>query len=207
MARLNLSSRVEKWWPKLAKRDLEELPGGLSKQLDLLLRQMGITREQFVKYRPSTRAKYISAAKKGRTVPEERTRVKEQRTARKAAKTTSDKATREAAADRREVKLSRIMEIRRLLVAEYGMDTHRGDNTQVDQIEAEVLLARQSIYEHIKVYGVDYVLDRMEHMLLAVESDGIGARQWTDFAASSETDIDERWFWYHTQPTALVFQR
>jgi hypothetical protein len=118
-----------------------------------------------------------------------------------------DKAAREAAADKREVKLSRIMEIRRLLVAEYGMDTHRGDSTQVDQIEAEVLLARQSIYEHIKVYGVDYVLEHMEDMLSAVETDGVGTRRWNDFAASSETDVDERWFWYHTQPTAVVFQR
>ncbi len=198
MTRLSLSTRVEKWWPKLAGRDLDALPTGLSHQLDLLVKQMGVSRETFVSYKPSTRLKYVRAAKKGRTVGAERARVKEQRAAKVVEKRNAD-------INARGEKLDKIMRLRERLIYEYSMDTSRGDNTQVDQIEAEVLLSRDSIIRHIAVYGADSILLKMEGMLDAVENADTGARNWQQFAASAELDTDERWFWYHSQPTIQPF--
>jgi hypothetical protein len=208
MTRLSLSNRVARWWPKLAQRDLDQLPKGLSHQLDLLVKAMGISREQFARYKPSTRLKYVRAARHGRTVSAERERVKAQRVARQQRKDAEARQAGRARSDKMLAQQDRIQELRRTLVYEYGMNTVADENTHVDAIAARVLLSQESINEHVARYGYDYVLRRLEDMLHAVETQGVGAEQWGTFMNSlKDQGDDERWFWYHSQPTAVIFSR
>lgn len=208
MARLSLSTRAERWWPKLAHRDLDQLPKGLSHQLDLLVKAMGLSREQFARYKPSTRLKYVRAARQGRTASAERERVKTQRVARQQRKNAQARTTSRAQSDKMLAQQDRIQELRRTLIYEYGMNTVADENTHVDAIAARVLLSQESLNEHVARYGYDYVLRRLEGMLRAVETQGVGAEQWNTFMNSlKDKGDDERWFWYHSQPTAVIFSR
>ena len=146
-------------WSKRAQRDLA-----------VFSRAIGITPEQFTAYAPSTRKKYVNAARAGRTAAQERERVRVQR------KERTERKKREQVTGtgvgngiRNDPRFRELQRIRDELYEE-GYNDEAGDLTQVDSIGAPKLYADDSLEEHIKVYGFDYVLDHARGQLAAVQA-------------------------------------
>lgn len=188
MARLDLATRADRIAKAIAGRDLAELPKGVRTQVERFARAIGVDVEKFIGFAPSTRQKYIRAAKKGRTAAQERERVKLQRQERKR---------------RKDVGLPvdpRLIEIEQLRDwLDERIETTQGDRTITDDIDADILLSRDSIREHIQVYGVQYVLSQLRGMKSGYQDTGLGGERWRGFKASEHMPDhpDERWFWYH----------
>jgi hypothetical protein len=187
-------------WSKRAQRDLA-----------VFSRAIGITPEQFTAYAPSTRKKYISAARAGRTAAEERARVREQRKERENRKRRSTAPT-PGTGIRNDPRFAELQRIRDELYEE-GYNDEAGDLTQTDSIAALKLYSDDSLEEHVKVYGFDYVLDHARGQLAAVQAynrndrsvgqarimERFHALDLEAFAASAAVEgEDERWYWYHT---------
>lgn len=192
MPRLDLATRATRIQQRIRGRDLTgQLPGGVRTDIDRFARAIGVTPERFVSWSPSTRARYISAAKKGRTVAQERARQREQR-----------KARLRPYGVTRQTKRQQIESIADRLVTVWGLDTTKGPDTHVDDIASQVMLSETGINDHISVYGETYVLEHLKVMLDSVESaPHVGRERWNVFKASpSYADEDERWYWYHSSP-------
>lgn len=192
MPRLDLSTRATRIAQELAGRSLDTLPKYVQRDLERFTRAIGIDVATFTGYAPSTQTRYIRAAKKGRTAAQERERVREQRKARAATK--KEQAPTGDVAKRREIK-----ELQKWLI-EWGIDTTKGKYTQVDKVRAEVLLSDEGISAHIRVYGVDYVLQHLRGMKEGAIDKRVATSRWQAFKASDfypDEEEDERWFWYH----------
>jgi len=186
--RLSLAERAERS-ARLLSRDLGNLPKTARRELERLTDAIGISVEQFIAYKPSTRKRYIQAAKKGRTAAQERERVRTQRVERAKRKRFIG-----GEPDPRRVEIERL---RRWL--DERVDTSRGNRTVVDDIEADVLLSPDSIESHISVYGVDYTLRQLRGMKAGYDELDTGQSRWRSFKASEAIPDhpDERWYWYH----------
>lgn len=188
MARLDLATRAERIAKAIAGRDLTQLPKTVQVQVDRFARAIGITAERFIGYAPSTRQKYIRAAKRGRTAAQERERVKAQRQQRQAAK-------------RAEVPVDpRLIEIEQLRVwLDERIDTTNGPLVHSDYLDSDILLSRDGINEHLRVYGVAYVLRMLRGMKRGFTDINQAVDRWRGFKADMtiEDHPDERWYWYH----------
>lgn len=185
-------------WTKRTQRDLA-----------VFSRAIGVTPEQFTAYAPSTQRKYVAAAKKGRTAAQERERVRGVRAARVERK---KQETQTAPSNvRNDPRFRELQQIRDRLYEE-GFDDRAGDLTQTDDINAYRLYADDSLVEHVKIYGFDYVLDHARTQLASVEAynrndrsvgrdkmfQRMRALDLEALAASAEAEgEDERWYWYH----------
>lgn len=189
MARLDLSTRAERIARAIAGRDLAALPKTLRIQVERFTRAIGIDVDKFIGYAPSTRQRYIRAARQGRTATQERERVKAQRRQR-----AERKAAIPSIVDPR---YAEIEDLRAWL--DERVETSRGNRTITDDIDADMLLSHDSISEHIQVYGVNYVLRQLRGMKAGYQDTGLGADRWRGFKASESMPDhpDERWFWYH----------
>lgn len=189
MARLDLATRAERIAKAIGGRDLAELPKSVRAQLERFTRAIGIDVEKFIGYAPSTRQRYIRAAKKGRTAAQERERVKLQR--------------QERQRKRKDVGIPvdpRLIEIESLREwLDERIETAQGPRTITDDIDADILLSRDSVNEHIQVYGIQYVLSQLRGMKAGYQDTGLGSERWRGFKASEHMPDhpDERWFWYH----------
>lgn len=189
MAKLDLSTRAERIAKAIAGRDLAALPKTLRIQLERFTRSIGIDVEKFIGYAPSTRKRYIAAARKGRTAAQERERVKVQRREREERKRAIPSIV--------DPRMAEIEDLRAWL--DERVETVQGVRTVTDDIDADILLSRDSIREHIQAYGVQYVLSQLRGMKRGYEDLGIGQDRWRGFKASEHMPDhpDERWFWYH----------
>lgn len=196
MARLSLSTRASRLQMRLAGRDLtnaESLPKTIRTEIERFARAAGIPLAQFLGYKPSTQQRYIRAAKKGRTAPQERQRVREQAKARQ-----REKAKPKEQPPGESVKMRQIWRIRDELKRR-GVDTTKGDRTATDRLDYPDLLSDDSIRAHVSVYGETYVLKHLKDMLKAIDDKNFAVDRWHAFQASPAVpDDDERWFWYHT---------
>jgi hypothetical protein len=193
MARLDLATRAARLADNLAGRSMDALPKYLQRDLDRFTRAIGIDVATFTGYAPSTRRRYIHAAQQGRTAAQERARVREQRKAREVKK----QSVKVVSADQR--KLDEIRKLQKWLI-EWGIDTSKGQYTQVDKVRAEVLLSDEGISAHIRVYGIDYVLEHLRGMKEGAIDKRVATARWQAFKASDfypDEEEDERWFWYH----------
>lgn len=194
MARLDLATRAGRLAENLAGRSLDALPKYLQRDLERFARAIGIEPATFIGYAPSTRQRYIRAARQGRTAAQERERVREQRRVR--AERKKAQPPDQPNVDRR------IAEIKRLQqwLIEWGIDTTRGEHTQVDVLRSQVLLSDEAIEAHIRTYGVNYVLEHLRAMKLGARDKRVATARWQAFKASDfypDEEEDERWFWYH----------
>ena len=190
--------------------DVSAQPKGVQRDVGVFARAIGVTPETFYGWAPSTRLKYIRAAEHGRTVAQERARLRTQRAVSEAKKR-SKGAPSGVQADSRWARVKFLqseMEIE-------GLNTTPGPETGIDRLGYEDLYSDESLIEHIKVYGYPYVLDRMEQQYRAIREYNtqgelratIGQDEFRsrfghlarrDFAASDAVaDDDERWYWYH----------
>lgn len=196
MARLDLATRTGRIVDALADRDLLNLPKTLRIQLERFTRAIGVDYDKFIRYAPSTRQRYIRAARKGRTAEQERARVREQRKQRKQEPTIIEKVV--------DPRLGEIEDLRAWL--EERVDTKAGPRTEMDNLQSDPLLARDSVTEHIQAYGVSYVLKQLRGMKSGYDDNGKGAMRWRGFLASESAPDrpDERWYWYHGSPRLLT---
>lgn len=185
-------------WTKRAQRDLA-----------VFSRAIGIAPETFAGYAPSTQRRYVAAAKKGRTAEQERARVREVRAARRV-KQRESRNLPSAGPEWR-----RLIGVREELYAE-GLNDEAGPDTAMDSIGARKLYEDDSLEAHIRVYGIEYVIDHAESQLAALkqynQSQGrdrtLGRqRMMAKFhsldkevfgASAAVEDEDERWYWYHS---------
>lgn len=188
MPRLDLATRAARLQRALAGRDVTKLPKTTRVQLERFAKDAGISPETFIGYAPSTRQKYLRAAKQGRTVKQERERVRRQR---------KEREKKYAGEAPRKTKLAEIEELRAWL--DEHIDTDKGPRTSVDDLAAETLLSRQSIEDHIKAYGQDYVLKQLRGMREGFDNVPKAQTRWNGFKASEAypDHPDERWYWYH----------
>lgn len=203
MAKLSLATRAARYGHLLS-----STPDTLSQknrgERDKLLRAIGVSPEQWSSYAPSTRRKYLAAAKRGNTASVERARVREQRKARSQRTRSPDISKR-----------TEIEQLRQKLIQE-GMDTNRGFDTETDELDSDILLSREAIDDHIRYYGIDYVLrhlrDQWDSVDFYLRNDrnpgNTRWRRWKAFAASPKYrgSEDERWFWYHTSSFTDVYK-
>lgn len=190
MARkLTLAERVVRFRASFFERPIESLSKTARTEAERLARQLGVSVERLFSWAPSTRRRYLSAARQGRNVSQERERVRTQRRERE---------------KRRAVQLPRIDERRRRIEElrawlNERINTDKSPFTQTDELDEERLLSPDSIDEHIKVYGVDYVLKQLEGMRQGYIDKPTAESRWHGFKASSVVPDhpDERWYWYH----------
>jgi len=192
-------------WTKRAQRDLA-----------VFSRAIGVAPETFAGYAPSTQRKYVAAAKKGRTASEERARVREVRKARAEKKKREQQPTGVSKTSiRNTVEWRRLIAVRDELYAE-GLNDEAGPDTAMDSIGARKLYEDESLEAHIRIYGIDYVIEHAESQLAALQqynqSQGrdrtLGRqRMMAKFhsldkevfgASAAVEDEDERWYWYHS---------
>ena len=199
MARLDLTTRAQRLSQALVGRDITNLPKYLQKQVDTFARAIGIDAERFVSYAPSTRQRYLRAARQGRTAAQERERVRVQRQERKRRK---ELPKREGpGVDLRRAEIERL----RAWLDE-RIDTHRGEATDTDYLDEDILLTRDSIEAHIRVYGEHYVLTQLRGMQNSYNDPNVGNVRWHGFKASEvmPDHPDERWYWYHGKPRIVT---
>lgn len=195
MARLDLATRAGRLAENLAGRSLDALPKYLQRDLERFARAIGIEPTTFIGYAPSTRQRYIRAARQGRTAAQERERVREQRRVRAERK----KAEPAKVVSLEQRKYDEIKQLQQWLI-EWGIDTTRGEHTQVDVLRSQVLLSDEAIEAHIRTYGIDYVLQHLRDMKLGARDKRVATSRWQAFKASDfypDEEEDERWFWYH----------
>lgn len=202
MARLSLATRAARYGTFL-----NSDPGSLSTrnrgERDKLLRAMGISASQWDSYAPSTRRKYLNAAKRGQSASDERSRVREQRKNRP-----KQRGRRKGLGLKS--KRDEIEELRQRLVNE-GMDTSQGlGDVETDELDSAVLLSRSAVDDHIRYYGEDYVLKHLTEMWDTLDqylqgNRDVGTFRWRRFKATPlyRRNEDERWFWYHPSPYAM----
>jgi hypothetical protein len=185
MARLDLSTRAARIAQLIAGRDLTALPKTVRIQVERFTRAAGIDFDKFVGYAPSTRRRYIAAARKGRTAAQERERVRGQR---------RERAARRPAVDPR---ITEIWELRAWL--DERIDTTKSGATQTDELDTDILLSTESTQDHIDTYGTAYTLRQMRGMKRGYQDFNEAQNRWRSFkgAATTPDHPDERWFWYH----------
>lgn len=210
-ARKTLAERAELVTQLTRGRDLEALPKGILKQIELFERALGLTPSAFLSYSKRTRQRYVGAARKGRTAKQQREYENELKRARVARK----RAGMPATTVQGDPRWKRVQHLKRELVIE-GMIVLKGSDTQTDRLDFIDLYSDDSLVSHITVYGYPYVLDRLEHQFRAIRQyntsggksrsigrKGMEAKFGTtnrrDFAASPKAfyNEDERWYWYH----------
>lgn len=198
MARLTLTTRAERLASALVGRDITNLPKYLQKQVNAFVKAIGIDAERFIGYAPSTRQRYIRAARQGRTAAQERERVRVQRQERKRRKLPPREG---PGVDLRRAEIERL----RAWLDE-RIDTHRGPITETDYLEEDILLTPDSIENHIRVYGEDYVLTQLRGMQNSYNDPNVGNIRWHGFKASEvmPDHPDERWYWYHGKPRIVT---
>lgn len=192
-------------------RDLDSLPKYVMREVEFLAEDLGISAEKFLSYKPSTRAKYIRAAKRGQTATDMRRREQSRRAVRKEQEEIAYHG--DPQNDRQWAEVIRLRDA----IRSHGLNTTKGEFTRTDKLDQYDLLSDESLVRHIIVYRFPYVLNNLRKMLANIQRDpaprrkaGRAARtRWMkkygdkmarDFAATSDYD-DERWFWYHTGPT------
>jgi hypothetical protein len=192
MARLDLSTRATRLANSLAGRSIDALPKYLQRDLERFTRAIGIDVETFTRYAPSTRQRYIRAAKQGRTAAQERERVRAQRAAR-------PKKTKTEKTGGIKTRRQHIKDLQKWMIA-HGMDATRGEFTKMDDLRSENLLSDDAIDAHIRVYGEEYVYVHLLQMKNAMIDKRFATAQWQAFKASDYyvDDVDERWWWYHS---------
>lgn len=204
MARLNLATRAGRIQPLLKNRDLEHLPKTVQKQLDLFTASIGVSTDTFIQWAPSTRTRYIRAAKRGYTVMQERARVKVQREA----------AGQRRIARKSDPRIQRILNLREQIMAE-GFDDEAGPDTHTDKYHYQHLYSDVALNTYIRTYGVTKVTVLMEQQLDAIQQynrslgidRSVGQTHLRAATGSIEASEyrqrlgrqDERWFWYHTR--------
>lgn len=211
MPRKSLEQRAEQVTAQLAKRQLDALPKYVLREVELLEKALGLSSGTFLGYSARTRRRYLEGAKKGRTAKQTRERERELKREAKYRKTRVVART-----PRQDPRWARVVYLRDELKAE-GLVTYAGPDTQMDRLAWHDLYSDDSLVEHITVYGYDYVLERMEEQLQAIQeynqSGGrsrtigrermmrqFGTRASRDFKMSRPDvfdDDDERWYWYH----------
>lgn len=193
--------------------DLSALPAAIRDDLDTLGQELGIDWPHFRSLSLATRRQYLAGFRRGETVADQkrhraqRERVRRQQ--RKGFGITSD------------ARWSDVIRLRDDLYGE-GIDVIAGANTHTDDLDYEDLYSDESLIEHIKVYGYEYVLRHMHGQLDAIieynQSGGrkrtkgrtrmrrrFGSRVIKDLRASGAfPDVDERWYWYHTSHTITI---
>lgn len=213
MARLSLSIRAQRLAESMRGKSWSD-PSRLTKaqntQIRLLAKQMGVTEERLRSYKPSTRSKYMSAAKKGLTAQQMRER---DRTLRRLRKKTPVSPKRRADLNR---DWSVITRLRDKLFEEGIRVTDDDGIAKRDRLDFFDLYSDESLRAHLRTYGFDYVRTHMEGQLQAIkqynQSGGreriIGRRRLQaafgtvavrQLRASQTHDEDERWFWYHAR--------